>query len=292
MLSSTLSAAFSAAALLSAVPATALAAEAGASLGPLTFILVDLDLADGIDPSMTFTGTSGSAAAPMATMYLALGDAVTETAVPTWTHPAPIQYVIARSEGALAAMAQFDLTGRVSSTGAMLAAAVDTYVVVAEPGLNVASRVNGDTGETAFTLSANTAVLFSVPYDVSLSTEPPPGAAERLEAGAVEVWLRVAGLGDGHDAVRWLNHAPDGTGFLEVAVENRSGFDQGATFGYGTDIRVESITPVPEPGIVPMLGAGLAVLAAVAGRCPGAQEALSRLARRRRASLGSAISGR
>lgn len=289
---SLLYAALSAAAFLSAIPATAPAAEAGASLGPITFILVDLDPADGIDPSMTFTGTSGSAVAPAATSYLALGDDVTETAVPTWTNPAPIEHAVERSTAQLSAMAQFSLTGRASPTGAMLTAAAETQVLVAAPGLRAFSRIAGDTGETAFTLSANTAVLFSVPYDVSLSTEPPPGAAERLEAGAAEVWLRVTGLGDAYDEIRWLNHVPDGTGFLEVAVENRGGFEQGGTFAYGTGLQLESITPVPEPGMLPMLGAGLALLAAAAGRRAGAQVVWSRLARRRRASFGSAISGR
>jgi hypothetical protein len=261
-----LCAAFSAAAFLSTVPATAPAAEAGASLGPLTFILVDLDLGDGITPSMTFTGTSGSVSAPTAISYLTLDDAFIETAFPTWTHPAPIDHVIDRSTSTLSAVGQFSLTGRESPAGALLTAAVGTQVLVAEPGLRVASRLAGDTGTTAFTLSPNTAVLFSVPYDVSLSTEPPPGAGERLEAGAAAVWLSIAGLGNAYDEVRWLNHAPDGAGFLEVAVENRGGFDQAGTFSYGVDLQVESITPVPEPGMLPMLGAGLALLAALAGR--------------------------
>lgn len=282
----------SAAALLAAAPVAAPAAEAGAALGPLTFILVDLDPADGIAPSMTFTGTSGSASAPAAVSWLAFGDATTETALPTWTHPAPIAHAIDESTAALRATAQLSLAGRASPTGALLAAAVGTQVLVAEPGLMVASRLAADTGETAFTLSPNTGVLFSVQYDASLSTEPPPGAGERLEAGAVAAWLRVAGLGNAYDEVRWLNHVPDGTGLLEVSVENRSGFDQGGTFAYGADVRVESITPVPEPGTLPMLGAGLALLGALAGRRANAYDALSRFARRRRASLGSAISAR
>ncbi|WBS00704.1 hypothetical protein OU994_20615 [Pseudoduganella sp. SL102] len=287
-----ISAAFSAAAFLSTVPAAATAAAAGASLGPLTFILVDLDLADGIDPSITFAGTSGSAVAPMAVARLTLDGASTETAFPTWTHPAPIEDAVEQGTVSLRATAQFSLAGRESSSGALLAAAVATQVLVAEPGLAAISSLAVDTGSTAFTLAPNTAVVFSVPYDVSLSTEPPPGAGERLEAGAVEVWLDVAGLGNAHDEVRWLNQAPDGTGFLEVSVQNYGGVDGSGVFRYGTELQAESITPVPEPGMLPMLGAGLALLAAFAGGKAFAQEALSRLARRRRASFGSAIRAR
>lgn len=283
----------SAAALACTAPATAHAAEAGASLGPLTFILADLDAADRVSPSMTLTGTSGSATAPMATVYLTLGGDVEQTALPTSTTPVPIAQALERSTAQLSATAQFDLSGRASPTGALLSAAVGAQVLLPDPAQRVASRVAGNTGETAFTLSPGTGVLFSVPYDVRLSTAPPPGAAERLETGAAVVWLRVAGFGDALDEVRWLNHAPDGTGFLSLALENRSGFDQGGTFSYGMDLWVASITPVPEPGMVPMLGAGLALLAVLAGgRRAGTYEALSRLARRRRASFGSAISGR
>jgi hypothetical protein len=282
----------SAAALACSVPAAALAAEAAASLGPLTFILVDLDMTDGISPSMTFSGTAGSASAPSASAYLTIAGRTRETVFPTSTDPAPTGQAIDWRTAQLFAAAQFNLSGRESPSGALLSAAVSTQVLAPVPGQWVASRFTGDIGETAFTLSPNTGVLFSVPYDVRLSTEPPPGAAERLEAGAAAVWLSVAGLGDARDEVRWLNHAPDGTGFLSLTVENRSGFGQGATFGYGTALQVESITPVPEPGMLPMLGTGLALLAGLAGRRSGAYEALSRLARRRRASFGSAISGR
>ncbi len=282
----------SVATLLGIAPAAAPAAEAGATLGPLAFILVDLDLADGVSPSMTFIGTSGSASAPAAASYLALGGAALETHVPTWTHPAPIGHAIDRSTAELAAAAQFSLSGRASPTGAMLAGAVSTQVLAPAPGLRAESRMTGDTGATAFTLSPNTGVLFSVEYDVSLATEPPPGAGERLEAGAAAVWLRATGLGGAYDEVRWLNHAPDGTGFLSLALRNETGFDQGGTFSYGAELRVVSITPVPEPGMAPMLGAGLALLAGLAGRRAGTYAALSRFARRRRASFGSAISGR
>ncbi|WP_338763339.1 hypothetical protein [Massilia sp. METH4] len=281
-----------AAALFGAAPAAALAAQASASLGPLTFILVDLDPADGISPSLTLSGSSGSAAAPTAASFIALDGPLTQTDLPTWTDSRPIQHEIERGTAQLNATGTFSLTGRESPTGALLAAAVTTQVLDAAPGLHALSRLAGDTGATAFTLSANTRVLFSVPYDVALSTEPPPGAGERLEAGMAAVWLGVEGLGGGYDEVRWLNHAPDGAGFLSVALENGTGFDQGGTLRFGADVQVESITAVPEPGMLPMLGVGLLVLAGCASRRLGGYAALSRFARRRRASFGSAISGR
>jgi hypothetical protein len=76
---------------------------------------------------------------------------------------------------------------------------------------------------------------------------------------------------------------------LTLRLDNAGATDAAGTLAFGAIVESYAVSPIPEPGAIWMLGAGLLLCGSMR---LGQEGCLSFFARRRRASLGSAIRGR
>lgn len=260
-------------------------ADAGSSatFGNLVITLTDLDTSDGIAPSLTFSVNGPSFIDSRAEGF---GD-VSESY--QFQNYAPQQGGLftgethsAWSSSAGSIMTANNVAGFTSMSAVGVAhSSLDAY------GTYHAGSI-GSTPENTFTLSANTAVTFSVVADMRAHTTMGYNlAADMAEFATAHALLNVGGMVNGtfvSDAQeRYVDAGFDvlddnttigvsnswsgllSASFSNLGVTEASGFLQTFVIVDGYSSVWDGVTPVPEPGTYAMLLGGLALLG-IAGR--------------------------
>lgn len=248
-------------------------ATADVQFRKVKFTLVDLAPDDGVAPSLTFMGSSGSAMAPKLTEYITIGDYNDMNALPNTSANNELHLNPYHSYGEGTVRGDIDITDRATPTGAFLSFGSSATGSSTTGPRGVSYTIAADAGWTGFTLSANTGVRFSVVSDVRLTTDPDtPGAG--AEFAAATQWIAVDSGGtllqDRHSfdsgAPSNGSQALNQTSAVEIYFTNTNEWDAFGFFGYGGTALAQVAAPVPEPGALPMLAAGLALVGVVARR--------------------------
>ncbi len=275
---------FMGAAVLAAVaPLAAATATSSAGLGAITITLIDLDPNDGITPSILFAadpgGMSGGTVSGETRSWTADEEAFRE-----------FRRTGATQTGLVGAAGSTPMASASGSINGIAGAGFSAITTQGSAGSGVDAR--GSYGVTAtspwalFTLSANTAVQFSVAGwargETSTGGDPSTGWDE---AGGSLVYLTAGGIGANGEMV-WddeehfatasyvLDDAGNvhGTtaawdGILNVTYSNLTGADAEGRFAAETRAFGHSaVSAVPEPATGAMLLAGLGLVGCVARR--------------------------
>jgi hypothetical protein len=241
-----------------------------ASTGPLTVILYDLDLTDGITPSISFLNTNmNTLIAVMDTP--SLHDHTVQWGAGAFTNASRsdardglfIESAIV-GDGTLAGLKSLSASGSASALNADDSSSYLSGAVVPPYYLS-----------PNFTLSAHTMAVFQTTADVqaitTLGTGPRP---DRFEVAVGEVELRVFGgswvddtdptLNVDRLAVNAVSGLPEtlsDSKLLSVSFTNNLATDKAASF-YLTTQAYGGVNMIPEPSTVLMLGVGVMVLLA------------------------------
>ncbi len=271
--------------LASLAPLALASATSAGGFGIVTITLVDLDPADGVAPSIVFAadpgGFSGATVSGEVRSRGADGEGYREFKRIGLTRGA----VVSASGGADLVSVGGSVAGQAGvgfsgiTTNGTAGNSADTWT---------SYYLTATTPWAAFTLSANTAVQFSVAgwAEATTTTGGNPDTGFDEAAGSV-LYLGAAGAGAGGDLV-WdeaeraasasymLDDAGNvrGThdawnGSMTVSYSNLTG--AAAEGGFGAQVKTfghSAVSPVPEPATNLMLLAGLAMLGAVARRRP------------------------
>ena len=256
---------------------------ASASLGPIRVTLFDMDVLDGVDPSISF-GTTGDANDTAAHVFLYRSspedqhEQYTNGAV-QW---APVSASVNTSWGGASA----SLVGAstlLSPNGMTLSASgsVNNPISVGYFSYDYAYFVAGveaPSSKTGFTLSANTAVMFSALSETTVSLSGPRTGSDDAHAATT---MGISGLGalgsgsqtasdDNYSDVDWnssyLKASQSrrlGVSFLNLTNESMDGVFNTSVSASGG---VYNIAAVPEPESYAMLLTGLGLMGAVARR--------------------------
>ncbi|WUR15179.1 PEP-CTERM sorting domain-containing protein [[Empedobacter] haloabium] len=251
-----------AALLLQSLAGGAGAATGHVSHGNLTWTLVDLDPADGIAPSLRFlpppAGPLGAARAYVSAF--AAGVLHEDNVMATGSDP-----LLAELDYSPAAHTSARVDGRADP--ATLSLSLDTVATLEPNGASATAWLHG--GTLPFVLSANTGVTFHSAVLLQGERGSEPGIYDAwLASGTLTVSLD--GLAPGESVFTdyvavTLSPSPgdpvavDFTRELTVDYSNRTGASltgDVALLAIGTT----AIAPVPEPGMLPMALAGLALV--------------------------------
>lgn len=253
-----------AAAIASLAAMPAVASTATATLTDFHIELVDLDPNDGIAPSLTFQDVLGGSF--IAAESGAPGHVLTDT------HQGGAPFGAATSSsthGAASALSSFTGDPRAPGAGGSASATASTGLA----GLYGASTVQlGDGAIYApFTLSADTRLVITADASASaLSTFTDPHAdtwasvflklTDATGTGSVSTDTAIA---EQFAMTGGTPSATTDTRQITISFENLSGADLGGIFYGSIDAYAADLSPsaVPEPGGLPLLAAGLGVLA-------------------------------
>lgn len=262
---------FALAAALSATPAFA-ASSASASIGPLALELIDLDLGDGITPSITFVGGNGffNASASQSGM-LNFEQKFGASAFALEIANAALGGVQAASFIGGTGTAEGSSFGASGSASDFVGLAAESARFVA----NV-STPDGGFGIGFFVLTPQTQLIVSASATITAqgtgaSGNPSPSGDRASAVAAISIPTA------GSDTLEYLNFSDGSTGFnysesrtLTVSVSNLTASD--LQVNYGITAQVDGSTfasAVPEPASAATLLAGLAGLALLKRRRRG-----------------------
>ena len=267
-----------------ATSAPALAdASSSATFGNLVITLTDLDASDGITPSFTFNVNGPSFIDSRAEGF---GDVAESYQFQNY---APLQGALFTGEthSAWSSSAGSIMTANNVAGFSAMSAEGAAHSGLAGYGTYSAASI-GATPENTFTLSANTAITFSVLADMRARTSMGYNLeADMAEYATAHALLNVGGMVDGsfvNDAQeRFITAGFDvlddnttigvsnswsgllSASFANTGTTEASGFLQTFVIVDGYSSVWDGVTPVPEPATYAMLLGGLALLGA-AGR--------------------------
>lgn len=263
-----------AAACIAAGPASA-AATASATFGPLAIELTDLDLSDGITPSIAFWYVSATDplanrlhVVAMQTDPWAIQDFVSWGLTP-WT-PGSLD------ASAGAAQAHADITGSGDAVGTVLRASgsasdFTSSIDGAYAGFQ-SDAIAPQSWGTGFTLSANTRLTVSGLATISGAASWTGHGAGWDEQAAASVRMDIKALDDSQVSFDEIEHHDWATAgqptfdfsesrMLSVSFENLTNGDQDGSLvniARANGQTYATLGPVPEPGTLGLLAAGLA----------------------------------
>lgn len=235
------------------------------SQGGLTWTLVDLDLADGVAPSLQFLPPE----IDLARIYMSAfagGTRYEHTALPHRGDP-----LVAELDYSPAARVAARIDGR--EDPATLVLSVDSMATLEPNGAGTTAWLSG--GALPFVLSANTAVTFHSTVLLRGVRGDEPGIYDAwLASGTMTVTLDRPDPGQSvftdYTTVA-LSPSPgdplaiDTSRMLTVGYSNRTASSLAGDVTL-TAVSLTTIAPVPEPGPLPLALAGLAVLGWAARR--------------------------
>lgn len=260
--------------LMSVASAGSAFAQATASVAfeNIRYDLIDLDLGDGIDPSITvrpyFPGQAsfanaliGDASGQREPLHIGANVLSPVSVGDTYTNPATAPPTVLSASSSLSGSLPDGMALHSTASGAQAAVGVGVCCV----GYWAMSYV--ETGTVRFTLSPNSAIRFSLDMSASLAGTGAPMPGKSMVAAATGRFVTVEdfeGANTFGEAQLTLNSWVDAPGSVSRHVEQLVS-NPGATvrenlfYAYGS-ARVNAL-PVPEPARMAMLLTGLGVLA-------------------------------
>ena len=241
---------------------------ASVSLTNFRYILADLDLNDGIDPSLSFAPATAVTSSGAATVEETFSADVTHNTAAGLEAFGPLSVSAASARGSS--------SGSIGGTLELLSMQAASTLTAAD-GQGNAAYTTLDTGYRGFTLSPMTSVTFI--GDVVLNAAFPATGADLIGGSSVaSAWLYlgadVNGAADYFDTGLRLSSADNGppslSGPLTFTLANALGSSTSNELKLTamSDVRASYATaaPVPEPASWAMLLAGAGVLGSVAWR--------------------------
>ncbi len=259
---------FALAAALCATPGFA-ASSASASIGPLTLQLIDLDLGDGVTPSITFVGAASILSAGVSRS--GLGNSEQKPGVTAFT-PESV------SAAVVGAQATASTAGNGSADSSSFAASGSASDFIGNPGESASYVAGVLTPEVGFNiayfvLTPQTQLVMSALATISAqgtgaSGNPAPFGDYASAVAAITIQIA------GSDTLEYINNSDGSTGFnfsdsrtLSVTVSNMSATDLQVNYSIIAQVQGATVTTaVPEPAAAATLFAGLAGLAILTRR--------------------------
>lgn len=266
MLKHILLSAFAVSSAVAALPAAHAESQGQASLGTLTFTLIDLDPNDGIAPSLVWDSSPMSPAYGNTSLQYSTLD-VNDTGTSTGSDDFAMQ---------AAPVAGLSVSGSVTGRSSPGTQQISTDVRAASDAY-YSGALTLSTGQIGFTLSANTAVSFSTEYQIAGGVTG-DGSRDEYFWSRAEMFSDLdsnAALGSygGRDhSAATLGDFPrslDITGSITVSETNTTLLPQHGLVMLTLNSRAFSdnvLVPIPEPESLPMFAVGMLVLGAWARR--------------------------
>ena len=251
-------------------------ASASAEFGKIGFTLFDLDLSDGIAPSLGFKSDGAGASFVAGSVQDYVDDAFPESQIHGLTAFDPVATSLATQHGRASATVAGGSTLETSTAGATGWAARNAYFAASSSPIQL----------SLFTLTPMTLVRFdtelALTAETTIGTDGVLGVEYANSAASMSIQVFSDDGGEGHYAFRQLSASftqvcDPGTGAcvyegeskrslttFGLSFANQTSFEARGSFDMGLD--VSGGTTVPEPEAVMLMLAGLAVVGASARR--------------------------